>query len=409
MAGRPRQPVGTFGSIATTEYAPGRFRATTRFRDWDGHSRKVTATARSRRGAETALKLELANRMKVGGGENGVRADSSFTELATAWVEDLRMDVDRSESTKDTYERALRLWVMPAFENFAVRELTVARIDRFLKIQRTKSYSRAKQSKTILSMILGFAVRHGVIATNPINETAQMKRPKRTPKALTAEQIAAIRLAARNHGNGRMGTKPDGQVRDVIEVMLGTATRIGEALALRKCDVDMTIDPPTVRVAGTIVRRKGAAVSRQAHPKTHESYRVVAVPPFAAEVVRRRLALIPADEREDDEHLLFFTRNGTPLAPYNVRRTFRLILEEAGLAGMQISPHAFRRTAATLLAHELGIQAAADQLGHTSTSTTKQHYAEPDRRVNPLPAQVLQGLAPDASPVDGEDVESDRR
>jgi hypothetical protein len=79
MAGRPRQPVGTFGSIATTEYAPGRFRATTRFRDWDGHSRKVTATARSRRGAETALKLELAKRMKVGGGQDGVRPDSSFT------------------------------------------------------------------------------------------------------------------------------------------------------------------------------------------------------------------------------------------------------------------------------------------------------------------------------------------
>ena len=62
---------------------------------------------------------------------------------------------------------------------------------------------------------------------------------------------------------------------------------------------------------------------------------------------------------------------------------------------LNISPHAFRRTGATLLAHELGIQAAADQLGHTSTSTTKEHYAEPDRRVSPLPAQVLQRLAPD--------------
>lgn len=395
MAGRPRQPVGTFGSITTTEYARGRFRATTRFRDWDGQSRKVTATAKSRSGAEAALKLELANRMKVGGGHDGVRADSPFAELAAAWVEDLRLDADRSESTKDIYERALRLWVMPALEGFTVRELTVARIDRFLKTQRATSYSRAKQSKTILSMIFGFAVRQGVIAMNPIKETAKMKRPKRTPKALTLEQIAAIRHAARNHGVGRMGVKPDGQVRDVIEIMLGTATRIGEALALRRCDVDMTVDPPVIRVAGTIVWRKGAGVSRQPHPKTHESNRAIAVPAFAAEVVRRRLALIPDDERGDDDHLLFFTRNGTPLAPHNVRRTFRVILEEAGLAELNISPHAFRRTGATLLAHELGIQAAADQLGHTSTSTTKEHYAEPDRRVSPLPAQVLQRLAPD--------------
>jgi integrase len=397
MAGRPRQPVGTYGSITTTEFQPGRFRATTRFRDWDGQSRKVTATAASRNAATTALKLQLAGRMRAGTAGDVLHGDSPFSDLAAAWLDDLRLDVDRAESTKDIYERALRLWVMPALENFTVGELTVGRIDRFLKVQRGKSYSQAKQSRTILSMVLGFAVRRGVIAANPVKDTARMKRPKRIPKALTAEQITAIRLAARNHRmvDGRKGPKPDRQVCDVIEIMLGTATRIGEALALRKCDVDMTIDPPTVHITGTLVVRKGAGVSRQEHAKTDESNRVIAVPAFAAQVVRRRLALIPEAEQDDDEHLLFFSRNGTPLAPYNVRRTFRLILEEAGLKGMRITPHAFRRTGATLLAHELGLQAAADQLGHTSTSTTKAHYAEPDRRVNPLPAEVLQRLAPD--------------
>ncbi|TFD68179.1 hypothetical protein E3T50_13430 [Cryobacterium gelidum] len=48
---------------------------------------------------------------------------------------------------------------------------------------------------------------------------------------------------------------------------------------------------------------------------------------------------------------------------------------------MDITPHSFRRTGATLLANELGMQAAADMHGHTSTSTTKAHYAEPDRTV----------------------------
>ncbi len=61
---------------------------------------------------------------------------------------------------------------------------------------------------------------------------------------------------------------------------------------------------------------------------------------------------------------------------------------------MDITPHAFRRTGATLLAHELGMQAAADVLGHTSTSTTKAHYAEPDHTVKSEPATVLQRLAP---------------
>jgi len=226
-----------------------------------------------------------------------------------------------------------------------------------------------------------------------VKQTSRMKKPKRIPKALTDAQILAIRNAARTWRTekGALGPRPDGQVRDLIEVMLGSVTRIGEALALRRCDVDMTAHPPTVHVSGTIVVRKGAGVSRQPKPKTDESNRVVAVPPFAAEIIRRRLVLIAG---EDEGHLLFFTRRGTPLAPHNARRTFREILKLAGLEGVEITPHAFRRTGATLLANTVGIDTAAEVLGHTSTATTKEHYAEPDRTVNPVSAEVLQSLAP---------------
>ena len=98
MAGRPRQPVGTYGSITTTEFQPGRFRATTRFRDWDGQSRKVTATAASRNAATAALKLQLSERMLAGTAGDVLHADSPFSALAAAWLEDLSLDVDRAES-----------------------------------------------------------------------------------------------------------------------------------------------------------------------------------------------------------------------------------------------------------------------------------------------------------------------
>ncbi|KQW05551.1 hypothetical protein ASC66_11200 [Leifsonia sp. Root4] len=395
MAGRPRLPIGTFGAIQTSRLAPDRYRAWTRFRDWDGQTRQVTVTAASRNAAITLLKADLTKRMHAGDSIDSVNAGSPFTLLAEAWLADLRMDVDRADSTKEIYERELRGLVLPTFEHFTVREVTVGRIEHFLKVQRAKSYTRAKHSRTILSMVLGFAVRREIIARNPVKETSRMKKPKHIPKALTAEQISAIRVAARERrmGEGRMGPRPDGQVRELIEVMLGTATRIGETLALRKCDVDMAADPPRVHINGTVIVGKGKGVYRQEHPKTHESNRVVAVPAFAAEVIRHRLALIAG---ADAEHLLFFSRNGTPLAPNNVRRIFREILKLAGLEGMEITPHAFRRTGATLLANELGIQAAADMLGHTSTATTKEHYAEPDRTVKSEPADVLQRLAPDA-------------
>ncbi|MBT2498526.1 tyrosine-type recombinase/integrase [Agromyces sp. ISL-38] len=404
MAGRPRLPIGTYGTIQTTELARGRVRAQTRFRDWDGQTRQVVATGESRNAAVTALKVDLNERMRHAGTQGSLTPDSRFADLADAWLDDLRLDVERAESTKETYGRQLRTQVLPFFEDFAVREITVGRIERYLKQQRQVSYSMAKHSKTTLSMVLAFGVRQGLLERNPVKETSQLKKPKRIPKALTSEELAAIRTAASEFGTDPnwMGPRPDGQVRDLIEVMLGTATRIGEALAIRKCDVDVTADPPRVEICGTIIHRTGVPVYRQEHPKTKESNRVVPVPSFAAAVIRRRLASLPADA--EPEQLLFYSKNGTPLMPANVRRQFRRILDLAGLGDAAISPHAFRRTGATAIAHELGLQAAADLLGHTSTAVTKEHYAEPDRSVTSRPAAVLQRLAPEpASEEEGTD------
>ena len=393
MAGRPRLPISTFGSITTVKLGPGRFRATTVFRDWDGQSRQVGATRESRNAAQAALKVDLAARLRTGGAGDSLTASSPFPLLAAAWMEDVMLDVDRTLGTKDTYQRQLRGLVVPFFEHFTIREVTVGRIELFLKQQRKISYTRAKHSRTILGMIMAFAVRREIILRNPVKETSRMKKPPHTPKALAPDQIAAIRLAAREWRTeeGRMGPRSDGQVRDIIEVMLGTATRIGEVLAIRQCDVDLDADPPQMTISGTLVVHNKAGVHRQEHPKTHESNRVIGVPHFAVEVIRQRVALL---DPEDTEHLLFYSRVGTPLTPYNVRRTFREILRNAGLDGMHITPHSFRRTGATLLANELGMQAAADMLGHTSTSTTKAHYAEPDRTVKSGPAEVMQRLAP---------------
>ncbi|GAA1997144.1 site-specific integrase [Microbacterium pumilum] len=394
MAGRPRTPIGTFGEIAVREVAPGKFYASTRFRDWDGQSRQVTATAGSRSGARVELKQRLAERQQQAA-NGSLSAGSSFQDLAAAWKEDMLMNADLSDGTKETYERELRTLVIPTFEHLTVREVTVGRVERFLQTQRAKSYPRMKHSRTILSMVMGFAVRREIIARNPVKDTSRMKKPKKTPKALTDEQLTLIRQAAREWRTGEhvLGPRPDGQVRDVIELMLGTATRIGEVLAIRKCDVDMTMSPPTVDINGTLVVRKGNGLIRQPKPKTDDSNRVVAVPAFAAEVIRRRLARLGG---ADDHHFLFFTRNGTPLAPHNVRRTFRGMLKSVGLDGIEITPHSFRRTGATLITNEVDIETAAEVLGHSSTATTREHYAEPDKTVNPLSAAVLERLAPRA-------------
>lgn len=54
----------------------------------------------------------------------------------------------------------MRQLVMPAFEHYLLREITVRKVDQFIKtLATTKSYSMAKQARTVLSLALGLAVR----------------------------------------------------------------------------------------------------------------------------------------------------------------------------------------------------------------------------------------------------------
>ena len=390
---RPRTPVGTFGEIEFTPLSGGRVRARTRFRDHDGRLRRVEATASTRKAAEHQLKERLAQRSGRAQNAGDLTADSPFPRLVEVWLSDLDLQGSLAPSTRALYERNMRQIVLPAFEHFTLRELTVSRVDRFIKtLATTKSHSYAKQARTVLSLAFGLAVRYDVLARNPVRDIARLHKPPSQAMSLTSAQVAAIRTAARGwrRAAGTVGPPPDGQLEQIIEVMLGTSGRIGEVLAIRKRDVDVTCSPATVRICGTIVSPAGAPTHRQDHPKTSKSTRVVSVPSFTATVLRERLVVV-ADL--DDDHLLFFTRNDTPLTTNNVRRRLRSVLGEAGISG--VTPHSFRRTVATTVDRAAGADLAAELLGHTSSEITKAHYIEPDEVVNPVTAQILESLGPE--------------
>lgn len=268
--------------------------------------------------------------------------------------------------------------------------LSISKVDRFLKSQAKVSYSRAKHAKVVLNLALGLALRYEAIPRNPVLGTSRLRRPPSQAMALTVTQVEAIRQAVRTwrRGGGLSGPKPDRQLEAIIEVMLGTSARIGEVLAIRKCDVDVTCSPPTVRICGTVVSPKGKPTFRQGHPKTSKSRRTISVPTFTAEVLRQRLVAV---SQEGPEHLVFFSRNHTPLTTNNVRRRLRAILDEAGIR--DVTPHSFRRTVATVLDRAGGADLAAEMLGHTSSEITKAYYIEPDDRVNPVTAEILESLA----------------
>lgn len=384
--GRPRTPIGTFGKVHLATATSGRSVASARYRDWDGVARLVSASGSSKAAAERALKTKLSERSLFQPGSPMLTPDSGFPALVDYWLEDMELEDRLSLTTRHLYERNMRGLVMPAFEHLTLREIGVARCDWFLKQLACESQSKAKQARVVMRLAFGLAVRHEVIPRNPMDHVARLYREYTPPEALTPVEVDAVRAAVLHWESGlsKTGPRPDGQLGAIIEVMLGTSVRIGEVLALRRSDVDVASAPPTVRVAGTVVSQRGRPTMRQDHPKTARSRRVIALPSFAAEALRARLA---QQGRMSTDELVFASRNGTPLTTNNVRRQLRHVLNLAGIEG--VTPHMFRRTVATAINEQAGVELAASLLGHTDPKTTLQHYIRRNQMVNPATAVLL--------------------
>lgn len=84
-------------------------------------------------------------------GRGAAVLDSSCKQLVGLWLDDMDLNNKLPESTRALYERKMRQLVLPVFEHYALREITVGRVDRFLKaLAAGRSYSTAKQAKTVL-------------------------------------------------------------------------------------------------------------------------------------------------------------------------------------------------------------------------------------------------------------------
>lgn len=397
--GRPPTAVGTHGAITRVEVTPGRWRARTRFRDLDGRPRLVEASGSSGAAAERALRVALRDRATPSGRE--ITGEMRIAQVGALWFEELELEGRLRAQSIDTYRAVWVKHIEPAIGQLRVREASVSRVDGLVKAIAVRTPGQAKHVKVVLAGVLGLAVRHDALPTNPVRSIARQAPTHRSVKTVDLALLAAVRSAARGYRqdrdeDGRLprGPRPDGTLPDAIDLLLATGARIGEVLALRWAeDVDLGSDP-TVTIAGTIVSVRGQGLTRQPIPKTSSSYRTLRIPRFAVDVLlRRRVEATGTNPRG----LVFPTRRGTPMAPRNVARSWRAVRVEAGLETVTL--RAFRRTVATLLASELGAAIASSQLGHAGEAVTSAFYiAKPD--LAPDSTAVLDRLGP-AGVLDG--------
>ena len=380
---RPPLVIGTWGKINRVRRG-GVWVAYARFRDHDGTTRQLERSGASGQKAEDALKGALIKRLALD--TDDLAPDSTVAALGEVWFADL-IEGRKAINTERAYRDVLDRVLAPGLGGVRIRELSVARLDRFLKLTTTNhGPATARRTRSVLSGMVGLAARRGAIATNPLRDVDFIEKPAKEVVALSLQQLWDLR--AKMHAN-TLAVRRD--VPDPVDFMLGTGARIGEALAMRWTDVSLDEQKPTAVIRATViwVNHKGAII--QEHPKTSSSVREVTLPDWAREMLERRHDEQQRAGAHNPLGLVFPSTRMTVRDPANLRRQWRDLREAIGYEW--VIPHTFRKTVASLTGDA---ELASQQLGHSGTAVTKRSYI-PKTHIAPDIRGVLDTFAEPAN------------
>ena len=234
--------------------------------------------------------------------------------------------------------------------------------------QRTRALSASSRKSYLASIhsLYRYLVSMNVLTVDP---SRAIRAPRVTLKRglhLTEDELRVLLDA---HGSARE--------RIVTYLLAFTAARSGELRDLRWQDVDL--EQRVIRLRGKRDKIRYVDI----HPRLMVELRRWLIHQWSD---ADRYPAIRAAKADPETDLVLLTRNGTPVPPASIAKQIKARAARAGLHARDpeqspynasdVSPHALRRTFATILLNQgHPIDAVADVLGHASLDTTRSHYA----------------------------------
>jgi integrase len=307
--------------------------------------------------AQAALD-EIRSRLRRG--ERIAPSRVTVAELAPIW---LASQGQLRARTREKYEGAIRLYIVPLLGHLKVSQVTEDHVVALIHSmqQRGKAPWTIRGVMTPLGRLLGYAVRRGYLASNPMGKLERGERPAieaGEKRILTRDEIQALLTAATP------------KYRPLIATAAFTGLRLGELLGLVWTDVDFD--------AGYLhVRRQLDRTGQRVAPKTKKAVRDVVLMPALGRALREHRLASPYSADTDP---VFSSATGTPLGYRNVeRRGLHVAADAAGLnaPGLpKLQLHHLRHSFASILVSEgLDIVTVSRQLGHATPAITLGIYA----------------------------------
>ena len=341
-----------------------------KFRDASGKQMMETLGKASegwtKRKAEAALRARLTD---VERDAYRRPEPSTFATFATSWLNTYPDAKGLKRSTRRSYMGIVEKHLMPEFGRLKLVDVDVERIDSFLAKKRRAGLAPATLNRAlnVLSLILGAAVKRGLVRVNVVSLVDRPKEQRRRWRILTPAETVAVERAF----DALVAEADNDRDRDDREVArlqflthMATGIRAGEALGLHWRNVRLA-DPegPALRIDETWVR------SGSDTPKSRAGHRTLAL--------GSRLASEMFDHRArsafsgDDDRVFANPRTGRPFDASRYGEILRLALDRVGIRERIRPSHDLRHSSITNAA-AAGTSPAAlmARAGHSSMSTT---------------------------------------
>ena len=317
--------------------------------------------------AEVKEKLKKAIEENVGIDYGRARNYTVRTWLEV-WMENYAK-IKLRPSTFKASQGFLKNHIKPQIGSIPLAELTSLDLQRFYKhlldggrVDRIEAKKKPKglAPKTVrnIHQMIGsaynLAMEQKLVARNPTDGCALPKAEHKEMQTLPVEQLTSFLREAKDSG-----------VYELYYIDLLAGLRRGELLGLKWDDVDLKNG--ILHVRRQIMRQNGAVV--EAPLKTKNSYRSIAIPADAVEVLKTQREKVGCGSE-----YVFPSPTGGPISPDSVLHMLQRVLKRAGLPRIRF--HDLRHTFATMaLQNGVDVKTVSSMLGHYSAGFTLDTYA----------------------------------
>lgn len=318
-----------------------------------GRRKRRTVYARTKTAVLAKMKQEAADAAK---GLERTSTKGTVGELLLKWLEFTATRVQ--PKTHARYKVSVDAYLMPLLGSVQLSRLTTEVID----IAMGKIVAGGKTAANpfaALRQACNQARRWKLLPSNPCEDVTLPRHDPKSITPLTKEQTIALLRASQGH-----------RLHGLFVLLLTTGCRIGEALAVHWCDVDL--EGCRLQIRQTLEELAGKV--RLKTPKTKASQRVVLLPGVTATALQAHRERMLA-EGLDTPHVFADTIGGFLRASNVLRRDWKPMCKSAGVPVVRI--HDARHSVATLLvAGGAPIKAVQGLLGHSSPAITLELYSK---------------------------------